>query len=189
MNSNLCWEPLANISQQTTVQYDSCFLTLCKWRKQDWVAFCPENRKWSRSGATCSLGTHCSVRNGFWKKQAFVCFWFMSKPLLLAMAGGVAPTHIPLERISSGPPSGSAAPRTSLPGLAPHWGKCWVFLISYSGKRFQLAIIAPRINLIGYDTATAQSLISYSEPTSPSHMKQNYSQRAAWTWGAGEALN
>lgn len=41
--------------------------------------------------------------------------------------------------------------------------KC--FLLLFFGKSFQLAIIVPRINIIGYDTATAQSLLLFFEQT------------------------
>lgn len=84
--------------------------------KQDWVGFCPEHRKWSQSGATCSLGTHCGVRNGFWKKQAFVHFWFAVSSSSWPWPEGGSPPTFPggnLFRL----PSGSPASRTSLPSF------------------------------------------------------------------------
>lgn len=148
-----------------TIQDDSFFLTLCKWGKQDWVAFCPKSRKWSLSGATHSLGTCYSVWNGFWKKQVFVQVCYISELLLLAVAGGAAPnTHFPgtlhqraidshllsLELPSEAP---------FLSSLTFHWGKHLFFWIRCS------------------------------EPAGPIHMKQNHSHSRPLTLGAWEALS
>lgn len=125
------------------------------------MAFCPESRKWSLSGATHSLGTRCSVTKAFWKKQAFVHFCFVSEPSSWPWLGG-GDSQLPSGALTKvrhlRMPAGSAAPELPsetpfLPSLDFSWEKCWLFWIKCS------------------------------ESNSSSHEKQNHGHQAAETWG------
>lgn len=99
------------------------------------------------------------VRNGFWKKWAFVRFCFMSELLLWAVAGG-AVSHPHSEGDLGGLPLRTALSRAAFRGPSPP------------------PLPSPPASI------PSEERIRCSEPTSLSYLKQNHSPWAPYTEGS-----